>query len=517
MSLNLEFIRRNIIGERRPINTPFGTKPLVYADYTASGRNLAFIEQFIQQQVMPYYGNTHTETSLTGRQTTQLREQSRQIIRQSLNATKEHLVIFTGSGATSAINKFIHLLDLPRYTNAKPVVFIGPYEHHSNDLPWREADVTLVRVPLTVTGELDQVYLEQKLKHYQNAPLKVGSFSAASNVTGLKSDIKAITHLLKSHGALACWDFAAAAPYMPIDLQALPIDALFISPHKFLGGPGTPGILAVRDDCFSQSIPSNNGGGTVSYVNTSTHRYVENIERREEGGTPDIVGSIRAGLAFKLQRSIGLDYIQGKEEHLVELAFTKWNQTPNLDLLGSLNLPRLAIFSFIIKGLNYGLVVAMLNDLFGIQARGGCSCAGPYAHELLAISEEQSLKIEDKLSQGQQSFRPGWVRLNLHYLMDAESIDYILDAVDLIAKYGHKLAKAYIYDDHKNLWLYQGKKPALNVSLLDVDYTQDGDSKTVVSLKHCMQQAKELLAPQDLDELEKTAENYHFTAAENTV
>lgn len=516
MSLSLEFVRRNIIGDQRPISTPFGAKPLVYADYTASGRSLAFIEEFIQQQVMPYYGNTHTETSLTGRQTTQLREQSRQIIRHSLNASDEHLVIFTGSGATSAINKFIHFLDLPSYTDIKPVVFIGPYEHHSNDLPWREADVTLVRVPLTSEGEIDQNFLEQKLKLYQSTPLKVGSFSAASNVTGLKSDIEGITKLLKSHHALACWDFAAAAPYMPIDLQALPIDAVFISPHKFLGGPSTPGILALRNDCFNQNIPSNNGGGTVSYVNAKTHRYVDNIERREEGGTPDIIGSIRAGLAFKLQQSIGFDTIQEKEEKLVEIALSRWKETPNLSLLGNLTLPRLAIFSFNIKGLSYGLVVALLNDLFGIQARGGCSCAGPYAHDLLSISEDQSLQIEEKLLQGQQSVRPGWVRLNLHYLMDSESINYILEAVNLVAQYGHNLAKSYVYDDRKNLWLYKGITPSLDVSLFNLEPIRDTTFSDPVSLQQSMQQAKDLLLPLRAHDLEKAAANYHFTAA-NTV
>ncbi|MDX7990996.1 aminotransferase class V-fold PLP-dependent enzyme [Xenorhabdus littoralis] len=495
MLLSMDFIRQSIIGECWPIKTPFGIKPLVYADYTASGRPLCFIEQFIQQQVMPFYGNTHTETSITGLQTTFLREQSRHIIRQALNATQDHHIIFTGSGATSAINLFIHMLNIPHYQEQKPVVFIGGYEHHSNDLPWREADVELVRIPLTQEGILDQEELKAQLIKYQHIYLKVGSFSAASNVTGIKTDIAGISTLLKTFGALSCWDFAAAAPYMSIDLQAIPMDAVFISPHKFLGGPGTPGLLVIKNNCFSQTVPSLNGGGTVSYVNESTHQYVNNIERREEGGTPAIIESIRAGLVFKIQQQIGLDYIEKREQDLVEQAFSYWRDLPNFELMGNPSLPRLAIFSFNIKGLHYGMVVAMLNDLFGIQTRGGCSCAGPYAHQLLGISQDDSQNIQEKLAQGNNLARPGWVRLNLHYLLDQPTIDYILEAVSLIARYGQQLASQYHYHNDKGVWLYQNYQPQLTVSLdhPDIFHQQQEKSIRPESLDESMKSAKSLL------------------------
>lgn len=469
MKINKDFLRQSVIGENWPVHTPFGIKPLVYADHTASGRCLSLIEQFIQEQVMPYYGNTHTETSQTGRQTTFLREQSRRIIRQSLNASHEYHVIFTGSGATSAINRMIHMLDLESFQDAKPVVFIGGYEHHSNDLPWREADVDLIRIPLQEDGVLDLADLERQLKQHQAAPLLIGSFSAASNVTGIKTDVKKVTALLKSYGALACWDYAAAAPYVPINLQNIPMDAVFISPHKFLGGPGTPGILVIKQGCFHQRLPGLNGGGTVAYVNADMHHYVKNIERREEGGTPAIIESIRAGLVFKIQQQIGFDYIENRECELVELAFACWQSIPNLELLGNQYSNRLPIFSFNIHGLHYGVVVAMLNDLFGIQARGGCSCAGPYAHHLLGISSEQARQIFKDLESGNTQIRPGWVRLNLHYLFDQATVDYILEAVALLARFGHLLAPFYHYHNEKGVWLYQHHQPQLMVSLDHLD------------------------------------------------
>ncbi|MCG2839065.1 aminotransferase class V-fold PLP-dependent enzyme [Photobacterium sp. WH77] len=492
MLLNKDYLRQSVIGDQWPVHTPFGIKPLVYADHTASGRSLSLIEQFIQDQVMPFYGNTHTETSLTGRQTTFLREQSRRIIRKALNASEEQHVIFTGSGATSAINRFIHLLDLPRYQEHKPVVFIGGYEHHSNDLPWREANVKLVRIPLNAAGDLDLDALREQLTCHQSSPLLIGSFSAASNVTGIKTDVKAVTALLKSFGALACWDFAAAAPYVPIDMQAIPMDAVFISPHKFLGGPGTPGLLVVRRGCFQQRLPGLNGGGTVSYVNADMHHYVEDIERREEGGTPAIIESIRAGLVFKIQQQIGLDYIEQREKELVEQAFTCWASIPKLDMLGSQSLERLAIFSFNIKQMHYGVVVAMLNDLFGIQARGGCSCAGPYAHHLLGISSSEAEQNRQKLQAGDTQSRPGWVRLNLHYLFDQKTVDYILEAVSVIANQGHLLLPYYHYHQDKGVWLYQHHQPQLTASLDHFDTYSDNSFSPPESMSDAMSNAKSL-------------------------
>ena len=318
MTTLIERIRHSVIGSRAPISTPFGEKPLIYADYTASGRSLGFIEEFIGEQVLPFYANTHTETSFTGAQTTALREQARSIIRRAVNGGSDDQVIFCGAGATAAINKLIDIMNLRlpddlsrRYDLAssippseRPVVFIGPYEHHSNELPWRESIAELVVTPLDGQGQIDSRALEARLLAYADRPLKIGSFSAASNVTGVKSDVAGISALLKKHGALAFWDYAAAAPYVGIDMNGdTPLDAVFISPHKFIGGPGTPGVLVAKKAIMQNRVPAVVGGGTVKYVTPVDHRYIEDHERREEGGTPGIVESIRAGLVFKLQQA----------------------------------------------------------------------------------------------------------------------------------------------------------------------------------------------------------------------
>jgi selenocysteine lyase/cysteine desulfurase len=398
-------IRANVIGENYPITTPFGCKPLVYADYTASGRSLKFIEDKIQSLVMPYYANTHTESSYTGAQSTALREEARQQIRQAVGGKEEDKVIFCGSGATAAINKLIDILNLriPKDLDDKygfsstiedvqrPVVFIGPYEHHSNELPWRETIATLVVIPLDDQGQLDINDLEKQLKIFQDRNLLIGSFSAASNVTGIKTDVDAVTRLLHKYKALSFWDYAASAPYVNITMSGNSVDtykdAVFISPHKFIGGPGTPGLLIIKENIMTNQVPAIQGGGTVVYVTPEDHSYTEDRERREEGGTPAIIESIRAGLVFKLQQEVSTKEICAREDRFLKIANDRLGKNKNINVLGNIDAPQLSISSFIInhkgKALHYGFVVVLLNDLFGIQARGGCSCAGPYGHKLV--------------------------------------------------------------------------------------------------------------------------------------
>jgi len=331
----LSTLRQSVIGDNSLIHTPFGSKPLIYADYTASGRSTSLIENFINAKVLPYYANTHTETSFTGAQITRLREQARHIIANAINAGDDYAIIFCGSGTTAAIDKLIGILNLripdeldKRYEFSsqipdehRPVVFIGPYEHHSNELPWRESIADLVTVPLDQAGLLDIHALKTQLEKYQHRPLKIGSFSAASNVTGIKTDVESITELLNRFGVLSFWDYAAAAPYVKVDLQGqttgTPKDGAFISPHKFLGGPGTPGILAIKKSILKNRVPTVSGGGTVVYVTPKDHRYTNNSERKEEGGTPAIIESIRAGLVFKLQRMVGTQTIQKLENDFI--------------------------------------------------------------------------------------------------------------------------------------------------------------------------------------------------------
>lgn len=493
----IDTIRNAVIGDNQLIATPFGNKPLVYADYTASGRSLAFIEDYIRDRVLPFYANTHTETSYTGAQTSLLREQARREIHSAVKGREQDKVIFCGSGATAAIHKLIDMLNLrlPADLDARyalqqqipadelPVVFIGPYEHHSNELPWRESIAELVVIPLCPDGLLDLSVLEAKLHHYSDRALKIGSFSAASNVTGLKTDVDAVAALLHRHDALSFWDYAAAAPYVGIDVKGgtdtngdSSKDALFISPHKFIGGPGTPGILVVNEKILSNRVPAVPGGGTVVYVTPEDHRYTDDTERREEGGTPAIVESIRAGLVFKLQQAVGTELIEQREEAYVRQAIERWSKYDNIEVLGNTEADRLSIVSLRLmhqgKDLHYGFVVALLNDLFGIQSRGGCSCAGPYGHSLLGMDMNYSKALEKCLANGEMIMRPGWVRLNFNYFIDQVSFDYIVRAVELVAEYGHKLLPFYLFDQASGVWRYQDHKTPLSASLADLDFNQ---------------------------------------------
>ncbi len=522
-------IRAAVIGDKTLIKTSFGEKPLIYADYTASGRSLDFIEDYIREQVLPFYANTHTETSYTGAQTTALREQARMIIREAVNGGDDDHIIFCGSGTTAAINKLIDILNLrlPAELSEqhqlqahipheqRPVVFIGPYEHHSNEIPWRESIAELVVIPLDSTGQINLKVLEQKLQDYQHRTVKIGSFSAASNVTGIKTDIDSISALLHRHSAIAFWDYAAAAPYVGIDMNTRNAlddcskDAVFISPHKFIGGPGTPGVLVVKKKLLNNRVPTVPGGGTVMYVTPEDHQFVADYERREEGGTPAIVESIRAGLVFKLQQAVGISKIEAREKKLISWALERWKQYNTIEVLGSLAAERLSIISLRIKhqnkDLHYGFVVALLNDLFGIQARGGCSCAGPYGHNLLKMSMGYSKALETELGKGQMVLRPGWVRLNFNYFIDEETFSYLVQAIELIAEHGWRLLPFYCFDRTSGTWQYQSQKMPLNSNLFDVQFSPscsktsrcETSKKATVSLEKYLTAAKHELTRTD--------------------
>ncbi len=444
-------LRQSLIGSGHKISTPYGEKPLIYADYTASGRAMKPIEDYIQQEVLPFYANTHSESSYCGAATTRMREWARDVVKQSVHGRDNDCVIFCGSGTTAAISKWIKLLELEE-RDTRPVVFISPYEHHSNDLPWRSADVELKVVPLNCAGCIDLEQLQQALESIAEGRLVIGSFSAASNVTGIRTDVASINQLMKSYGALTGWDYAAAAPYVELDMSTGGgIDALFFSPHKFVGGPGTPGVLVVNGDSVGKQEPTTPGGGTVNFVSSSKVSWSKCLIAREEAGTPEIVGSIRAGLAMQAKQEIETDLIEACESRFIGMAIERLRQHPNINILGPLDHDRLAILSFQIineeQELHYGLVVALLNDLFGIQARGGCSCAGPYGHLLLNIGDGESQSIDHAVQQGEILRRPGWTRLNFNYFIDDEEFEYIIDAILHIADRGWELASSYTVND----------------------------------------------------------------------
>ena len=452
----IERLGNGLIGKDAAIEGPFGSRPLLYADYVASGRSLLQVEQFVMDHVLPYYANSHTEASYCGGFMTRMRREARSLIGDLCGADDRYAVIFSGSGATSGLNRLVSLLGVSAAIRSgkRARVIMGPYEHHSNILPWRESGAEVVELPEGANGGPDPVALDRALSEIAGIECVVCTFSAASNVTGIIADVPSLTRKVKAAGARMVWDYAGAAPYMPIDMAPEPgaeIDAVVVSPHKFIGGPGASGVLIVRRDAVVAAKPSWTGGGTVKFVSATQHDYSEKVEVREEAGTPNVVGDIRAALAFLVKDAIGADYMQKRNDELARRAIAAWRDCPSIELLGSLTAKRLPIFSFRIRNGKGGyvhqqLVTRMLSDRFGIQARGGCACAGPYALRLLDIDEVESERMRQAILAGDEMMKPGFTRLNFSVLLSEDKVQLLLDAVVALAGDAPQFEGQYEFD-----------------------------------------------------------------------
>jgi len=449
-------LRAGLIGGDAEIDGPFGHKPLVYADYVASGRALMQVENFILREVLPFYANSHTEASYCGGLMTRMRSEARRVVRDCCGGNDEHAVIFTGSGATAGLNRLVELFGVKAAVSAgkRARVVIGPYEHHSNVLPWRESGAEVVEIGEGAHGGPDLDALDATLRDSHGIDCLVCAFSAASNVTGIVTEVAAVTRAAKAAGALMIWDYAGAGPYLPIAMAPAgdaEIDAIVVSPHKFIGGPGASGVLIVRRDAVTTTKPTWPGGGTVKFVSATGHDYSDSLEAREEAGTPNILGDIRAALAFIVKDAIGTQRMQRRNAEFRRRAMAAWSGAERIELLGSLTAERLPIFSFRVRtgtgGLvHHQLVTRLLSDRYGIQARGGCACAGPYVHRLLAIDAAESDRLRRAILAGEEIAKPGFVRLNFSVLLPDDKVDYIVNSVLELARDAARLAPGYEFD-----------------------------------------------------------------------
>lgn len=472
----LDRVARGVIGHDARLRTPEGDKPLLYFDYIASGRFHRAVEDELNARVLPMMANTHTETSWTGRYMTRLYERAFRRIGAYVNAAPDDVVLPVGAGSTGAVNRLIQVMGLripsqledrwhlSEYipAHARPVIFRSQMEHHSNDITWRETIGESVYVRFDAQGRVSPAHLDEQLAKYGDRPHKIGTFSAASNVTGIRNDCAELARVLHRHGALAFFDFAAAGPYVDIDMHPrgaggtsdadAAMDAVFLSMHKFIGGPRAPGILVASSKLFSNRVPSEPGGGTVLYTSPTEHVYVHDASHRETGGTPQIVGSIQAALCFDLKHALGAERIRRVEHGYLQRALAEWTRNPGLEILGNLETERLGVVSMIFRGLHHNYVVSLLSDFFGIQVRGGCMCAGPYGHELLHIDPAVSLGLKREIQQGHCGVKPGWVRVSFSPVTREDEFATLLEGVEFVTRRGREYLDRYELVDELGEW-----------------------------------------------------------------
>ena len=469
--------RANIIGIDQDFETPFGRQRILYADWTASGRMFRPIERMMSDEIAPFVGNTHTETSVTGTTMTRAYQEALQIIKHHVHAGPVDAIICYGSGMTSVANKFQRILGFrlhERYRDRvdltaaeRPVVFVTHMEHHSNQTSWIESIAEVRVINATADGLVDLVHLDLLLAEYRDRPVKIAAVTSCSNVTGILTPYHEIAARLHRAGGLCFVDFAASAPYIAIDMHpdAHPdgwLDAIYFSPHKFLGGPGTSGVLVFAKKLYTNRIPDNPGGGTVDWTNPwGEHKYYDDIEAREDGGTPGFTQAIRTALCVRLKEAMGVGPIQHRERELLDLIWDRMQAIPGLHILAGQHRDRLGIVSFYIDDLHYNLAVRLLNDRYGIQTRGGCSCAGTYGHLLLHVSREHSKSITDQINRGDKTEKPGWVRLSLHPTTTNAEAEFLVSALESLATQHREWAADYTYQPMTNEFTHRSETGAI--------------------------------------------------------
>ena len=490
-----EPFRKNIIGSDQVFNAPFGKKKIVYADWTASGRCYGPIEERMQQDIMPFLANTHTETTVTGTLMTRAYEEAKMIVKQHVHAGEGDVLIFTGSGMTGAVNKLQRILGLrmperimdyviqsklPPIDDAegnaikihniftdylqldealKPLVFVTHMEHHSNQTTWLETIASVEIIPCNEAGDVDLDSFRELLEKHKHKKNKIAAITGCSNVTGLQTPYHQVAKIIHEYGGLCFVDFACSAPYINIDMhpadEGTHLDAIYFSPHKFLGGPGTAGVLIFNKKMYHNIIPDQPGGGTVVYTNPwKVHEYITDIEHREDGGTPPFLQGIKTALCIKLKEKMGISNMLQREEELLHIIFERFAAIKNIEVLEAGKRNRLGVISFIVQGVHYNLFVKLLNDRFGIQTRGGCACAGTYGHMLLHVDEIRSYKVLDSIHSGNLSCKPGWVRLSIHPTMTNADVNYIMDAIEETAAHAAEWKKDYSYNAETNEYHY---------------------------------------------------------------
>ncbi len=457
--------REEVIGANTRFRTPYGLKKLRYFDWVASGRLYQPVEEKMTRMFGPFVANTHTETSEAGSRMTLCYRHAHDTLKKHVHAGPNDVIITAGSGMTTVVNKLQRILSLRTGNkrirhdcvelSERPVVFITHMEHHSNQTSWYETIADVVMIPPSGSLLVDTDALEKSLLQYADRRFKIGAFTACSNVTGIITPYHQMAAIMHKHQGLCFVDFAASAPYVEIDMHPedplQKLDAIYFSPHKFLGGPGSSGVLIFDRSLYLSDIPDDPGGGTVDWTNPwGEYKYVDDIEAREDGGTPGFLQAIRASLAIKLKEKMGVRQILQREKELTLQMMKGLNAIPGIRILGDQDAHRLGIISFYHRDIHFNLIAKLLSDRFGIQVRGGCVCAGTYGHFLLEVSYDRSHQITEKISHGDLSEKPGWVRVSLHPVMtDAEIFFFIRSLKEIVANYTD-WKKDYIYNPKKN-------------------------------------------------------------------